>query len=89
MIPEVSLKSLTFSQHFRGNVKFIQELFGLSPWNFSSWRIVKEIQNVAVPPNNEWRMTILVKLWDETRQNSALFEDTSRLTEMIDSLCNS
>lgn len=86
MIPEVSLKSLTFSQHFRGNVKFIQELSGLSPWNFSSWRIVKEIQNVAVPPNNEWRMTILVKLWDETRQNSALFEDTSRLTEMIDSL---
>jgi hypothetical protein len=70
------------------NINFIQEMSGLSPWDFSSWRIVQEIQNTAVPPNNEWRLTLLVKLWEERRQRSALLEDTSRLTQMIDSLCN-
>ena len=43
-------------QEYR-NINFIQEMSGLSPWDFSSWRIVQEIQNTAVPPNNEWRLT--------------------------------
>ena len=70
------------------NVKFIQEMSGLSPWDYSSWRVVQKIENATVPPNNEWRLSFLEKLLEQRRQKSALLEDTSRLTLMINSLCN-
>ena len=70
------------------NVLFINKLSGLSPWDYSSWRIAQKIENVAVPPNNDWRLSLLSKLLATRRQKSALLEDTSRTTLMINSLCN-
>ena len=70
------------------NIHHIEQISGLSPWNFSNWRILKKIENAMVPPNNEWRMTFLMKLLSTRLQKSSLLEDTSHLTEMIDSLCN-
>ena len=62
------------------NVQFIQGLSGLSPWDYSSWRVMKEIGDIAVPANNDWRITLLVKLLEERRNKEATLEDTSRLT---------
>ena len=70
------------------NLQFIQKMSGLSPWDYSSWRVVEKIETASVPPNNEWRLTLLVKLLETRSQKSALLEDTSRLTMMINSLCN-
>ena len=70
------------------NVNHIKEMSGLSPWDYSSWRIVQKIENSSVPPNNEWRLSLLPKFLDERRKRSALSEDTSSLTLMINSLCD-
>ena len=70
------------------NIQHVQEISGMSPWDFANWRILEKVENAAVPPNNEWRMTMLMKLLSIRLQKSALLEDTSQLTQMIDSLCN-
>ena len=71
------------------NIHHIEHIYGLSPWNFSYWRILREkIEIAMVPPNNEWRMTFLMKLLSTRLQKSSLLEYTSHLTEMIDSLSN-
>ena len=44
------------------NIQHIEQISGLSPWNFSNWRILKKIENAMVPPNNECRMALLMKL---------------------------
>ena len=70
------------------NVELIKSLSGLSPWDFSSWRVVQKIENAPIPPGNEWRITLLVKLLNQRRQKSASLEDTRHLTLMINSLCD-
>ena len=70
------------------NVQFIKELSGLSPWDFASWRIVQKIENSPVPANNEWRLTLLLKLLSYRSEKTASSEDCDRLTQMIESLCN-
>ena len=75
------------SNEYRNN-QFVKEAAGLSPWEFSSKQIAKEIENAPIPPNNEWRMTLLMKLLNNRRQMSAAMEDFNRISLMIDSLCN-
>ena len=70
------------------NVKLIEDISGLSPWDFSSWRILQKIENATVPAGNTWRMTFLVKLLEMRRKGSASLEDTGQLDLMINSLCN-
>ena len=70
------------------NIQHIKELSGLSPWDFSNWRILVKIENATVPPNNEWRMSMLMKLLNTRLQKSSKLEETKNLTLMIDSLCN-
>ena len=57
------------------NVQFIQELSGLSPWDYSSWRVLKENENTAVTANKDWRMTLLVKQMDDRKKKEAIQED--------------
>ena len=71
------------------NIKHIEEVSGLSPWDYSNWRILEKIQNAAAPANDEWRMSFLLKLLKIRLQKSSALEDTENLTQMIDSLCNS
>ena len=70
------------------NIQFVKEAAGLSPWDFSNRQLAKEIENAPIPPNNEWRMTLLMKLLNNRRQMSAAMEDSNRISLMIDSLCN-
>ena len=70
------------------NINFLQQISGLSPWDYSGWRILEKIGNASAPPNNEWRLSLLMKLLATRRQNLAALEDTNRLTCMINSLCN-
>ena len=71
------------------NVIIIQEASGLSPWDFSKARIKDKIQKAPVPPNNDWRMSLLPQFLDFRREKEILMEDTKAITKMIDSLCNS
>lgn len=70
------------------NVKLIEEISGLSPWDYSGWRIQQKIENTPVPPGNGWRISFLVKLLEQRRERRALLENTSNLDLMINSLCN-
>ena len=70
------------------NIQFVKEAAGVSPWDFSSKQIAQKIENAPTPPNNEWRMTLLVKMLSTRRQMSAASEDTTNISLMIDSLCN-
>ena len=66
------------------NVTLLKEVTGLSPWDFSKWRIQEKLLKTAVPSNDEWRSGLLVKLL-ETRRSSV---DHEHLDRMIDSLCS-
>ena len=70
------------------NVRFIEETAGLSPWDFSNWRIMKNIENSPVPPNNGWMMSLLLKLLATRSRKKAALEDCEMTIQMIDSLCN-
>ena len=70
------------------NIQYIEEVSGLSPWDYSNWRILEKVENAVVPPNNQWRMSMLMKLLTLRLQKSSLLEDTKNLSLMIDSLCN-
>ena len=70
------------------NIQFVKEAAGISPWDFSRREIAQKIENAPIPPNNEWRMTLLMKMLNTRRQMSAALEDTTHISLMIDSLCN-
>ena len=44
------------------NVQFLLETSGLNLWDYANWRIVKNIENSPIPPNNSWRISLLMKL---------------------------
>ena len=71
------------------NVHLIQQVSGLSPWDYSKVQIKEKIPNAAVPPYNDCRISLLVKFLDFRREREILMEDTQALTRKIDSLCNS
>ena len=66
------------------NVTLLSEVTGLSPWDYSKWRIQEKLQKTAVPSNDAWRSGLLLKLL-ETRRTSVGHE---HLDKMIDSLCS-
>ena len=66
------------------NVTLLSELTGLSPWDYSKWRIQEKFRKAAVPQNDEWRPGLLLKLLD-TRKES--LQNHDQLEKMIDSLC--
>ena len=71
------------------NVKLIEEVSGLSPWNNTKNKIVDKLSKVEIPENNQWRLTFLKKLLDLRLEKESLMHDTDTLDKMIDSLCNS
>ena len=70
------------------NVSLIQDVTGLSPWDYSKWRIREKLAKPAIPDNNEWRTGLLVKLLELRKEQEAISEDTKQLSAMIDSLCS-
>ena len=69
------------------NVKLIESVSGLSPWDYSKWRIKEKLTNTIVPANNEWRVGLLEKLLTLRQNKQASFDDTTQVDGMIDSLC--
>ena len=69
------------------NVQFLLENSGLSPWDFSNWKIMQKIENSPVPPNNGWRLSLLKKLLATRSRKKAELENCDDLSKMIDSLC--
>ena len=37
------------------NVNFLLETSGLSPWDFSNWKIMQKVKNSNVPSNYDWQ----------------------------------
>ena len=70
------------------NIEYIENISGVSPWRSTSKETLRKIENVPTPPNNEWRMKLLLKLLENRRKMSESFENTTRISEMINSLCN-
>ena len=56
------------------NVMLLSELTGLSPWDYSKWRIQEKFRKAAVPQNDEWRPGLLLKLLD-TRRDSLQYHN--------------
>ena len=69
------------------NVKLIESVSGLSPWDYSKWRIKEKLTKTIVPANNEWRVGLLEKLLTLRQNKQASFDDTTQVDGMISSLC--
>ena len=65
------------------NVALLTRETGLSPWDYSKWRIQEKFRRAAVPDNDGWRSGLLIKLLEEKRKTS----DHPQLDKMIESLC--
>ena len=66
------------------NVALLTRETGLSPWDYSKWRITEKFRRVAVPVNDGWRSGLLLKLLEERRKSI----DHPQLDKMIESLCS-
>ena len=69
------------------NIKLIQAVSGLSPWDYSKQRIKADLPRAVVPENSEWRTSLLRKLLKLRFEQSDLGADTGHISSMIDSLC--
>ena len=71
------------------NLQLIQNAAGCSPWDYSKNRIKSQLKKIPVPENDEWRLSLLLKLLEKRRIDENLLHDTETLTMMINSLCDS
>ena len=46
------------------------------------------LNKTPVPENNEWRMSLLLKMLEYRRTEEKKLANTDRLTEIINSLCD-
>ena len=70
------------------NIKLIETVSGLSPWDYSKWRIKEKLTKTDIPDNNLWRISLLKKMLVLRQERSAQCVDTKQLDEMIESLCS-
>jgi hypothetical protein len=71
------------------NIQLIEQLSGLSPWDFPKFKISQQIKKVSIPENNEWRLSLLKKMLNIRMVEESSMKETESLSKMIDSLCNS
>ena len=76
-------RSVTFK-----NLKYVDKLAGLSPWDFSSKRIKVNLPVKSVPDNELWRTRMLDTLIDMRQKTYLMVEDSQHISAMISSLCN-
>ena len=70
------------------NVNLIKAVSGLSPWDYTKWRIKNVLPKAASPDNDEWRTGLLLKLLVLRQEQEVTQVDTGQLDSMIDSLCS-
>ena len=70
------------------NIKLVTSESGCSPWDYSSMRVKAGLKKTSVPENNEWRLSLLMKMLECRRTEEKQLTNTDRLTEIINSLCD-
>ena len=59
------------SRHVRSvtvrNVALLTRETGLSPWDYTKWRMQEKFKRAVVPANDGWRSGLLLKLLEERR----------------------
>jgi hypothetical protein len=90
---EVSVLAHIVSRDVRtttgSNLRHVQEMTGLDPWCCLGSQVKKVLgEKLAdLPEQDEWRLPYLGKLLEQRGDFYYQLEDTSELTELIDSLC--
>ena len=70
------------------NIKLVTSESGCSPWDYSSIQVKAGLKKTSVPENNEWRLSLLMKMLECRRTEEKQLTNTDRLTEIINSLCD-
>ena len=71
------------------NLRNIQEEFNLCPWTSSVESFNRCYKGYKVPSGDSWRIPLLAKLLDQRTEMIICEEDTSTITDLIESLCMS
>ena len=69
------------------NVKLLKTVSGLSPWDYSKWRIKENLPKATIPIGQEWIMSLRSKVLEERQSQIASKEDFSATKIWIVSLC--
>ena len=70
------------------NIKYIERLTELSPWDYSGQRIKQQLPVQEVPDNQQWRLGFLTKLYHMREERHICAEDHTRISAWLDSLCS-
>ena len=70
------------------NLHFLTEMTGLDPWQCSpkDVKAVMAEKQVELPDQDKWRVPYLGRLLEERGERFHNMEDTTEITELIDSL---
>ena len=71
------------------NIKYIERLTTLSPWDFTTWRIKEALPIKTIPEKEVWRLGLLDKLTEIKKERNVTLENSESITAMLHSLCNS
>jgi hypothetical protein len=71
------------------NLHLIREMTGLDPWSCLGNKVKKVLGDkpAEVPQQDSWRLLYLEMLLDQRGEMYYRMEDTTQLTELIDSIC--
>ena len=90
---EVSVLSHIVARDVRtttgNNLNMIRELTGLDPWSCLGNQVKKVLGGklAEVPQQDSWRLLYLEKLLEQRGEMYYQMEDTTELTELIESIC--
>ena len=71
------------------NLNMIRELTGLDPWSCLANQVKRVLSDklAEVPQQDSWRLLYLEKLLEQRGEMYYQKEDTTELTELIESIC--
>ena len=70
------------------NIKHVEAITGLSPWDFSTSRIKDKLPVLEVPEKELWRLGMMTTLLRLREEKNLLNENTSSICSMVNSLCS-
>ena len=69
------------------NIKYMEHLTDMSPWDYSGLVIRKKLPVKQVPEGDKWRVGRITKLLDLRGQKHLCVQDNTRISAWLDSLC--
>ena len=70
------------------NIKYIDQLTCLSPWDYSGQRIKEQLPVQNVPEEQQWRLGLIEKLLDMRNLKHICAVDHTQISAWLDSLCS-